>query len=103
MCALDAFRWRRLNQTVSSPALRFFGKYSYGLYVCHQPIIVLFSQTGWDAERLTRIFGNRLAALVALNAGAFAVCIGVALVSWNVLEKHFLKLKDASTTRRTAA
>ena len=74
--------------------LRFFGKYSYCLYICHQPLIILFAKGGLHSTHLTRILGNKFLAIVAVNGIALAASIAVALASWHLFEKHWLKLKD---------
>ncbi|MBV8229532.1 MAG: acyltransferase [Planctomycetaceae bacterium] len=72
--------------------LRFFGKYSYGLYVFHYPLIPLFERlfpAGLLAERTGWVWIGKLL-FIALAMGT---SLGVALLSWNLYEKHFLKLK----------
>jgi peptidoglycan/LPS O-acetylase OafA/YrhL len=81
------------NRIASSSPLRFFGKYSYCLYVCHQPIIVLLIASGWGVDRFTHVLGHRSIAIVALHCIALGLSITVSLISWNLLEKQFLKLK----------
>lgn len=74
--------------------LRFFGKYSYALYVFHQPAIYLMACAGLSAAALTARFHSVVLAILLVNAAGFSVSIALALMSWNLLEKHFLKLKD---------
>ena len=78
-----------LAQVLSVAPLRWFGRYSYGLYVWHPIVGVLLfhsrfailpaSPTHWDIL---------LAAVVAM-----AVNVGAAWLSFNLWEKRFLKLK----------
>jgi peptidoglycan/LPS O-acetylase OafA/YrhL len=77
-----------------TPVLRFFGKYSYGLYVFENLLIPLAA--GFiTAERMVHLVGSiffgRILYLVAMTA----LSTGVAFASWHLYEKHFLKLKDA--------
>jgi peptidoglycan/LPS O-acetylase OafA/YrhL len=77
-----------LPRICTQPFLIFFGKYSYGLYIFHFLIM----------ERVERL-GN------ALAGGSFALSIalrivigvslslGVAMLSWHLMEKQLLKLK----------
>jgi peptidoglycan/LPS O-acetylase OafA/YrhL len=75
------------------PIMRFFGKYSYGLYIFHELLAPLFNGPlgirsldarlglGWHVSLLLHIL---LSGLIA---------IAVSLLSWHVMEKHMLKLK----------
>ena len=72
--------------------LRFFGKYSYSIYVFHLPI-----ESCLRARYPGRVFwGMReypLAAELVHLLFASTIAVGVALLTWNLWEKHFLKLK----------
>jgi peptidoglycan/LPS O-acetylase OafA/YrhL len=79
---------------LESRALRFFGKYSYGLYVCHVPIMVAaldlhFTSISISGYPHNPLIGKWCWALLML--GSSVVC---ALLSWNLLENRFLKLKS---------
>jgi peptidoglycan/LPS O-acetylase OafA/YrhL len=71
--------------------LRFFGKYSYGIYVFH------YSITGLLQRPLRSFFTSHFhskALSVILQAGiAGVVSVLVALLSYHLYEKHFLRLK----------
>ncbi len=73
--------------------LRFFGKYSYGLYVYHG----LFTWYLVDVhanERLDRWFGDRHAlTIVARAVLGVSVSVLVAVLSYELMEKKFLALK----------
>jgi peptidoglycan/LPS O-acetylase OafA/YrhL len=90
--ALDG-RASALPRLLSSPVLRFFGRYSYGLYVVHVPVIGLARLAGVspDAFAGTRWELPALLGYVALMGGA---SILVALASWTLFEKRFLRLKS---------
>lgn len=90
------------HRSLSSPFLRFFGKYSYCLYICHQPLIVVGAKIGLHSDRLAAVLGNKFLAIVAVNGIAFVIAIAIALASWNLFEKHWLKLKDLPFLRREA-
>jgi len=79
---------------MSNRPLRWAGKYSYALYVLHAPVVY------WAGMHLP--VPHFIAALpptwsfvqsVYIIAIQFLLSIGVAVFSWHVLEKHFLKLK----------
>ncbi len=72
--------------------LRWFGRYSYGIYVFHFPVYIasgVFLQDDglWGKIRASTGLGI---GFVAANA---AVSISLAFASFHLYEKHFLKLK----------
>ena len=83
----------RLARPFRGRLLRFFGKYSYGLYVYHGLFTWYLLETQAN-ERLDRWFGGRhgltLVARVVLGVG---VSLGVAVLSYELMEKKFLGLK----------
>jgi len=81
----------RLTAALSAGPLRFLGRYSYAIYVLHVPItraiasrFDLGNPSAWRSFR----------ALVALEIAVAGLSIIGALLSWNLLEKHFLSLKE---------
>jgi peptidoglycan/LPS O-acetylase OafA/YrhL len=74
-----------LNRLFSISWMRFFGRYSYGIYLFHVPMLMLMSQK----------VPNPLTPIQQLLAYAlFLICtVLLGLLSWNLVEKHFLKLK----------
>ena len=84
---------RFIQRVASTKLLRFFGKYSYGMYVFHYPIHKAgeFLLTGWvvsgsGAERPVR--------LLIYVIGILAVSTGIAVMSYYLVERRFLALKD---------
>ncbi len=75
-----------------STILTFFGKYSYGLYVFHY---ALSPACDWlfPVSGLSSLLGSRLLGVMAHAVLAVAFSVSVAWLSWNLFEKHFLKLK----------
>jgi peptidoglycan/LPS O-acetylase OafA/YrhL len=92
--ALNAAPGSALHRVASAPTLRFFGKYSYCMYVCHQPLILVLAPLGLNVGHLSRVLGNMVVAVVVMNGVALLLTVLVSLISWNLFEKHFLKLKD---------
>lgn len=68
----------------SNKVLNYVGKISYGLYIFHYPIILLF---------LSRGFINGMPLVVRILA-ALLLSIGVSALSYSLFEKKFLGLKD---------
>jgi peptidoglycan/LPS O-acetylase OafA/YrhL len=99
--ALDAGP-ARLPRLLSSRVLRFFGRYSYGLYVVHVPLITLARLAGVSPDRFA---GTRweLPGLLGYMALMATASILVALASWHLYEKHFLRLKSRFTYRAPPA
>ena len=87
----DPARWP--GRFWNSRALQFCGKYSYGWYVFQGLLVpvlpVLFSADDL-AFWLDSPFGGRI--LFILWGGT--VSLAVALLSWHLYEKHFLRLKN---------
>jgi peptidoglycan/LPS O-acetylase OafA/YrhL len=85
----------------SSRILRFFGKYSYALYVFHYMLRPLFLAL-FPLEQLTRVLGSATLGWLALVLLSSTGTIAVALLSWDLYEKHFLKLKDVLAGQQRA-
>ncbi len=83
-----------LQRVMSLQSLRSIGKYSYALYVLHAPICVWSGAHFPVPSYLQNLppawsFMHSLYIIIV----QFTLSIIAAIVSWNVLEKHFLKLK----------
>lgn len=90
--AASAISGSRINRIFTHPILTVYGKYSYAVYLLHMPIMI------WTAEHLFRpdqfrIGGSMLPGLLMFYAWTWSLALVAALMSWNLLEKHFLKLK----------
>jgi peptidoglycan/LPS O-acetylase OafA/YrhL len=88
----------RVQKIMSAGWLRFFGKYSYAIYVFHVPIHRLLSfyvadalNTGDGVTRFIKLMGYLGCVLLASTLAA--------IVSWRVLEKPCLDLKDRFAPR----
>ncbi len=75
-----------------NPILRFFGKYSYGLYVLHAPLVFVFGREKMLAL-LGRWLGSTALALPVYFALLTGASVALALTSWHLLERPFLRLK----------
>jgi peptidoglycan/LPS O-acetylase OafA/YrhL len=72
------------------PVLRSFGKYSYAIYLFHQPLNLLIGVPRLDA-RLPHGIGLKAGGLYMLAVAAASYALAVA--SYHGYEKHFLALK----------
>lgn len=70
--------------------LRTFGKYSYGVYVLHFPLVGYFYLA---MEPVARWIGPIPAAISAFAVGS-AIALGLARVSWILIERRFLAWKE---------
>ena len=86
-----ALEWKPLQSFMSLPVLRWFGKYSYGMYVWHPILFILVFHT--DPARQIR-GGNGPVQMLVTGAFALALMFAVTLASWHLWEKQFLKLKS---------
>ncbi len=76
-----------------SGVLRWFGKYSYGIYVYHhalKPVWIHFLWDGWITPR----FGTGLPATLIYTAAATAISLSLAWLSWKFFESPILSLKS---------
>ncbi len=83
----------RLGRLIGSRFLRFFGKYSYGLYVFHWMLLPSFKKF-FPAEQLIARLGSPLAGQLSYIVLAIGMSVVAAQLSWHLFEKHFLGLKD---------
>ncbi len=91
--AAAAARGTRTNWFFAHPILRTYGKYSYAVYLLHLPIVILVGDFLFTPDKL-RLGRTMLPGLLIFYAITFTLSLLAALVSWNLLEKHALKLKD---------
>lgn len=82
-----------LNWFFDHPVMRMFGKYSYAIYLLHMPVIILMAEWGFH-PRNVKLGNSMLPGLLIFYAITWTLSVIAALISWNVLEKHCLKLKD---------
>jgi peptidoglycan/LPS O-acetylase OafA/YrhL len=81
-----------LGRFWNSRTLQFFGKYSYAMYVFQNLLIPLLA--GWvTVAGLSASVGSPFWGRVLYIAAMSAATTAVALASWHLYEKHFLRLK----------
>jgi peptidoglycan/LPS O-acetylase OafA/YrhL len=83
-----------LQHVFNTSVLRWFGKYSYGIYVWHPIIFILLLHTPQARDIRDRFLGGSGPAQMVISvAVAIAVTFVVTMLSWNLWESQFLKLK----------
>ena len=79
------------QRVFSMKIMRWFGKYSYGLYVLH---LILFSLLDQPLRALVRhLTTSKLAGVLFPGVLVLMVSIAAAYLSYQLYEKHFLRLK----------
>jgi peptidoglycan/LPS O-acetylase OafA/YrhL len=86
-------RWTWYQRMFKSRMLRFFGKYSYGMYVLHLPVIVAFEGLNFTIDRFARVGGSYVPVAIGFTIVALVTTTLLAFLSWHLYEKQFLKLK----------
>jgi peptidoglycan/LPS O-acetylase OafA/YrhL len=81
-----------LARALRSRFLRFYGRYSYALYVIHVPAMSVLGHVGVYPDRLS-FGGSDLVGELLYIAIVTPVITLLAWLSWHLFEKHFLKLK----------
>lgn len=72
--------------------LRFFGKYSYGLYVYHGLLTWYFVETRFEAQ-LHAYLGDRYLTMLGMVTVGVTASLVVAVASYELFERRFLTLK----------
>jgi peptidoglycan/LPS O-acetylase OafA/YrhL len=78
---------------LSSSWLRFLGRYSYALYVIHQPLL-FFKPGALPLDGVLMIFASFLLRKLVFMACAAAVSVALAVISSHLYERQFLELKS---------
>ncbi|HMC55217.1 MAG TPA: acyltransferase [Gemmatimonadaceae bacterium] len=87
-----------IRRVMEIPALRLLGKYSYAIYVFHYPIHYVASR--YVTALVNGADDNwRFARLLVYVAALSATSLIAALISWRLLEKPFLDMKDRFAPR----
>ena len=79
--------------SLGNGALRFFGKYSYSIYLIHLPLRAAIRDTIFAAAKTHSALGSGLVYQFVFYGAATAALVPLALLSWNLLESPILSLK----------
>lgn len=77
----------------ANPLLVFLGKYSYSMYLFHMTAALILLDVFWHSSM------RGWQAYVLYPIATFITTILIALLTWNLLEKHFLNLKKYFETK----
>jgi len=88
-----AARTSRLGRLGNSQALRFFGKYSYAMYVFQLPLVYVLAPV-MTASGVAACLGSAWFGQAVYCGLMFGLTAGAALLSWHLFEKHWLELKQ---------
>jgi peptidoglycan/LPS O-acetylase OafA/YrhL len=83
----------RAKRLLASPLLRFFGRYSYAIYLFHYPLALLLEQSAFGSARLSSVLGSKLLGQIGFSAGLTLTSSALAVVSWSLLEAPCLRLR----------
>jgi peptidoglycan/LPS O-acetylase OafA/YrhL len=82
-----------LQAVLGLRVLRFFGKYSYGLYIIHPQIMQWTILLARDHDAIRTFGGSYLPFLFGFTMFTGALSVAIAWLSWHLYEQQFLKLK----------
>ncbi len=95
-------RESRSTRWLRSGFLRFFGRYSYAIYIVHTAVLAGLNHYRPFAY-LSTIGGYALPVQTVWALAYVALSTGIAMLSWHLVEKHFLRLKKFFPYRPNAA
>jgi peptidoglycan/LPS O-acetylase OafA/YrhL len=83
-----------MGRIFGHPSLTFFGRYSYALYIFHLPVAFFVERHLFSVRALPTLMHSQLPGQLVFSLVATSISVGLALLSWHLYEKQFLKLKD---------
>ena len=96
LIAIEPRRDGRLARLLGHPFLRWFGAYSYAMYVFHVALMPAFERLA-PVARLSTVLHSSYAGVAAYVLFAISSTSLVAYLSWHCYEKHFLALRKRFT------
>ena len=83
-----------LARLIGCGPLRMFGRYSYAIYMIHVPLHALAERHGFAGEFLPRVAGWQIPRAILMFLALLSISTLLAVMSWHLFEKHFLKIKE---------
>jgi peptidoglycan/LPS O-acetylase OafA/YrhL len=83
-----------LSRTFTFPGLTILGRYSYAMYLFHLPIAHFVLVFMCKQDIVMPVLHSQLLGELIFVAISTLLTLALALISWNVMEKHFIKLKE---------
>jgi peptidoglycan/LPS O-acetylase OafA/YrhL len=88
------------SRIFSTPSLRFFGKYSYGLYIFHYPIFEMIG--GPIRAAFNRYTGSKFFGVVGPALVVGGITLVISMISFHTYEAFFLNMKRFFDYKRQA-
>ncbi len=92
-----------LHRCFAHPALMALGRYSYAIYLVHLPIASIVVQRTDLVDRIPDVWGASWPGIFVYCAIVAALSFIAGWLSWNLFERHVLKLKDKFPYHRLSA
>lgn len=92
-----------LRNVFSHPALMRLGRYSYAIYLVHVPIASIVIHRTDLIDRIPHLWGLSWPGVFLYCAVVAALSFIAGWLSWNLFERHVLKLKDKFPYHRLSA
>jgi peptidoglycan/LPS O-acetylase OafA/YrhL len=96
LMVLAAVKYKLFQRPFEAGALTFLGLYSYGVYMYHLPLLFVLEKFFPQVLALTN---NRVLDVFLFFAIGCGSSLLVAFLSYHLIEKHFLKLKNVLAAR----
>jgi peptidoglycan/LPS O-acetylase OafA/YrhL len=96
LAAVVAEKGSKVERLLTLPALAFIGRYSYGMYLFHG-VLEPFLKKGFPFDGIARVTHSAAFAHLLLQACAVAAATVAAYVSWHVIERPFIAMKERFT------
>jgi len=82
-----------IGRILGSRSMRMLGRYSYCLYVVHNPVALMLERRGFTIDVIPELFGSKLPATFVFATVAFGGSLAISVLSWHLFESRVLALK----------